>query len=142
MRECSPSTTCHMSCVTCHMSCVMCHMSHVICQVPQLKKNMVFLQKVGARRWRVCYQVRLLRLRYFLYLVATDSSFLNSEERWRRWGRCWADKGADPQQADSWGTHSHRLKDLWTFLHAYMLHEGVKKSLEYDFMNELKGRLF
>ena len=57
-----------MSCVTCHMSCVMCHMSHVICQVPQLKKNMFFLQKVWARRWRVCYQVRLLRLRYFLYL--------------------------------------------------------------------------
>ena len=37
MRECSPPTTCHMSCVTrhvshvmCHVSCVTCHMSHVV----------------------------------------------------------------------------------------------------------------
>ena len=51
LRDCSPPTTCHMSCM-CQMSHVMGHMSHFI----------FFLQSDGASCQRVCYQQGLPRL--------------------------------------------------------------------------------
>ena len=73
LRECSPSLTCHMSCVTFPMSHVMRHMSHVT-----LKK----LQSDEACWWRVCYQPALPRLvneqplilRLFLWLPEFEST--------------------------------------------------------------------
>ena len=35
MRECSPPSTCHMSCVTCPVSRVTCHVSRVMCHMSQ-----------------------------------------------------------------------------------------------------------
>ena len=45
-----------MSCVMCHMSGVTCHVSHVRCHIIIIIFFIFFLQSVGARRWRVCYQ--------------------------------------------------------------------------------------
>ena len=47
LRECSPATMCHMSCVTCHLSHVWCCMSFFF---------IFFLQSDGASWWRVFYQ--------------------------------------------------------------------------------------
>ena len=44
LRECSPDTMCHVSCVTCHMSHITCHVSPVTCKN---KKNYVFIEKKG-----------------------------------------------------------------------------------------------
>ena len=38
LREYSPPTTCHISCVACHKSCLRCHMTHVTCHII-IKKN-------------------------------------------------------------------------------------------------------
>ena len=67
MRECSPPTTCHMSCFKCQVSHVRCHMSGVICWVSGVKCIFIFciyffLQSGGASRWRVFYQQGLSRL--------------------------------------------------------------------------------
>ena len=59
MRECSPTTTCHMSRVRCHMSCVRCRMSCVTCNI-----FIFFGQSGEAYRWRVCYHRGLPRLIY------------------------------------------------------------------------------
>ena len=62
MRECSPPTTCHMTCVTCHMSCFL---------------LLFFLQSGEAYRWRVCYQRGLPRL--VLALVSGNGSLGGKE---------------------------------------------------------------
>ena len=70
MRQCSPPTTCHMSCVKCHMSHVTCHVSHVMCHMSCVTFHIFFLllffcfslQSGEAYRWRVCYQRGLPRL--------------------------------------------------------------------------------
>ena len=36
LRECSPPSICHMSCVTCHVSRVKCHLSHFDCHMSHL----------------------------------------------------------------------------------------------------------
>ena len=55
LRECSPPTTCQMSCVKCDMSHVMCHVSHVMCHLSRL-----FLGLIGVvYPWRFSYQQRL-----------------------------------------------------------------------------------
>ena len=54
LRECSPSTTCHMSGVRCQVSRVTCLFFFFF--------FFFFGQKVGASRWRVCYQRGLPRL--------------------------------------------------------------------------------
>ena len=40
LRECSPPTICHMSCVVCHVSCVICTMSHVTCHMSSVTCHM------------------------------------------------------------------------------------------------------
>ena len=81
VRECSPLTTCfvshvtcHMSYVTCHMSHVTCHMSHVtwhmshvMCHISILSLYLFFGQSGGASWWRVCYQLGLPRLVFYIY---------------------------------------------------------------------------
>ena len=62
MRECSPPTTCHMSCVTCHVSHVTCHMSHIMCHMSYFFFIFFFGQSGEAYQWRVCYQRGLPRL--------------------------------------------------------------------------------
>ena len=44
LRECSPSSTCHTSCVTCHISCVTCHMLCVTCHISAVTCHTGFLK--------------------------------------------------------------------------------------------------
>ena len=69
VRECSPNTTWHMSCVICHVSYVTCHMSHVTCHMSFCLFLFFFGQSGGASCWRVCYQRGLPRLFCFYILI-------------------------------------------------------------------------
>ena len=61
MREWSPHTMCHMSCVTCHVSHVKCHMSPVTCHLSHVKKSCA--KKIGqSGEASRCYQQGLPRL--------------------------------------------------------------------------------
>ena len=40
LREYSPTTKCHMSCVICHVSCIKCHVSGDKCQVSGVRCHM------------------------------------------------------------------------------------------------------
>ena len=64
LRECSPHTISHLSCVTCHVSPVICHLSHVTCHMSHVTFNFFFFfwQNGGASWRRVCYQRDLPRL--------------------------------------------------------------------------------
>ena len=57
LRERSPPTTCHLSCVMCQVSRARCNMSGVMSKVSHnMSHFFLFLQSVGADWWRVCYQ--------------------------------------------------------------------------------------
>ena len=67
MREGSPPSTCHVSCVTCHVSHVTCHMSRV------MFFSSFFGQSGEAYRWRVCYQWGLPRLVFTNFVIRPAS---------------------------------------------------------------------
>ena len=78
MRECSPSTTCYMSCVTCHVSHVTCHMACVTCHF------FFFRQSGESYRWRVCYQRGLPRLVFInIYISYRKNGLSGGASRWR-----------------------------------------------------------
>ena len=64
LRECSPLSTCHMSCVMCHMSHVKYHRWYLF----------LFFQRGEANQWRVCYQRGLTRLVLLINMwIVSDS---------------------------------------------------------------------